>query len=247
MTVHVGALTRAQPPFRAEHIGSLLRPAALLQQRERFARGEISQDDLTEAENTAISQAIALQERLGLRFATDGEFRRRSYHSFFYQQLGDVRIDTVAGADAKGVQDGGGRGAQPVALIDSRLRWTHPINVDDFNFMCCVRIRGLTGPSDLSSLVADSKTCAVAPSNIAVGVFWNLRGRAKDLCLPVKGKTSRRKSMWQSVADARLMPPVPREALSRDRMSGRQSSPGRRRCRLRRRPRRTRRRIGREF
>jgi methionine synthase II (cobalamin-independent) len=46
--------------------------------------------ELTEAENAAISEAVALQERLGLRFVTDGEFRRRSYHSFFYQQLGEV-------------------------------------------------------------------------------------------------------------------------------------------------------------
>ena len=135
MNIRPGALTREQPPFRAEHIGSLLRPSALLAQRDRFARGEMSQDDLTEAENLAISQAIALQERLGLRFATDGEYRRRSYHSFFYQQLGEISIDTVAGESAKGVQNGGGRGAQPVALISSKLRWTHPINVDDFNFI----------------------------------------------------------------------------------------------------------------
>lgn len=135
MNVRVGAVTREQPPFRAEHIGSLLRPPALLAQRDRFARGEMSQDDLTEAENVAISQAIALQEQLGLRFATDGEYRRRSYHSFFYQQLGDVSIDMVGGVHAKGAQDGGGRGAQPVALIKSRLRRTHPINVDDFNFI----------------------------------------------------------------------------------------------------------------
>jgi 5-methyltetrahydropteroyltriglutamate--homocysteine methyltransferase len=132
MNVHVGALTREKPPFRAEHIGSLLRPAALLDQRARFARGEISRADLTAAENAAISDAIALQERLGLRFVTDGEFRRRSYHSFFYQQLGDLSIDTIAGADATG---GAGRGAQPMALIKSRVRWSHPINVDDFNFL----------------------------------------------------------------------------------------------------------------
>jgi 5-methyltetrahydropteroyltriglutamate--homocysteine methyltransferase len=132
MNVHVGALTREKPPFRAEHIGSLLRPAALLDQRARFARGEISRADLTAAENAVIADAIALQERLGLRFVTDGEFRRRSYHSFFYQQLGDLSIDTIAGADATG---GAGRGAQPMALIKSRVRWSHPINVDDFNFL----------------------------------------------------------------------------------------------------------------
>jgi 5-methyltetrahydropteroyltriglutamate--homocysteine methyltransferase len=47
MNVHVNSLTRDKPPFRAEHIGSLLRPAVLLEQRARFARGEISQNDLT--------------------------------------------------------------------------------------------------------------------------------------------------------------------------------------------------------
>ena len=78
MNIHAGAVTRAKPPFRAEHIGSLLRPKALLQQRARFARGEISQADLTTAEDAAISDAVGLQERVGLRFATDGEFRRRA-------------------------------------------------------------------------------------------------------------------------------------------------------------------------
>jgi 5-methyltetrahydropteroyltriglutamate--homocysteine methyltransferase len=134
MNIHVTS-TRNKPPFRAEHIGSLLRPTELLEQRSRFTREEISQDELTAAENAAIGNAIALQERLGLRFVTDGEFRRRSYHSYFYQQLGDLRIDTIAGSAAKGAQGGGGRGSQPVAVIKSRVRWSHPINVDDFNFL----------------------------------------------------------------------------------------------------------------
>src|SRR5262245_14233693 len=135
MNIHAGSVTSDKPPFRAEHVGSLLRPAALLEQRRRFARGEVSQADLLAAEDAAISEALELQERIGLRFATDGEFRRRSYHSFFYQQLGELSIDTVDGADARGAPDGGGRGAQPVALIKSRVRWTHPINVADFNFI----------------------------------------------------------------------------------------------------------------
>jgi 5-methyltetrahydropteroyltriglutamate--homocysteine methyltransferase len=132
MNIRAGALTRGKPPFRAEHIGSLLRPVALREQRGRFARDEISQNELTAAENAAIAEAIGLQERLGLRFVTDGEFRRSSYHSFFYNQLGDLSIDTVAGVDEQG---GVGRGAQPVAVVKSRVRWAHPINVDDFNFL----------------------------------------------------------------------------------------------------------------
>jgi 5-methyltetrahydropteroyltriglutamate--homocysteine methyltransferase len=127
-------LSQMKPPFRAEQIGSLLRPAALLDQRARFARGEIEQAALTRTEDQAIKDALALQQRVGLKFATDGEFRRRSYHSFFYRQLGDLSIDTVGGEDAKGGH-AGRRVSQPVALINSRVRWTHPINVADFEFI----------------------------------------------------------------------------------------------------------------
>lgn len=134
MNIRADITTRSHPPFRAEHIGSLLRPHELLQQRAAFARGEIGQAALTEAENKAIIDAVALQEKLGLRFVTDGEFRRRSYHSFFYSQLGELSIDTIAGADAQGAA-GGGRGAQPMALVNSRVRWTQPINVADFEFL----------------------------------------------------------------------------------------------------------------
>jgi 5-methyltetrahydropteroyltriglutamate--homocysteine methyltransferase len=123
-----------QPPFRAEHIGSLLRPKPLLDLRGQYNAGRVSRATLAEAENEAINDAVAMQERVGLKFATDGEFRRRSYHSFFYQQLGDIAIDTVAGADAKGA-GAGGRAAQPIAVIKSRVQWTHPIMADDYRFL----------------------------------------------------------------------------------------------------------------
>lgn len=124
----------ATPPFRADHIGSLLRPAPLLDARRRFEQGAIDQASLTRIEDAAIRDALAMQERIGLRLATDGEFRRRSYHSYFYRQLGDISIDTVGGEDAKG-GNAGHRGAQPVAFIRSRLKWTHPINAADSAFI----------------------------------------------------------------------------------------------------------------
>jgi 5-methyltetrahydropteroyltriglutamate--homocysteine methyltransferase len=175
MNIHADAVTRDKPPFRAEHIGSLLRPTALLEQRTRFARGEISQTDLIATEDAAISDALALQERIGLRFATDGEFRRRSYHSFFYQQLGDLSIDTVAGMDARGAPDDGGRGVQPVALIKSRVRWTHPINVADFNFLksrtkLLPKIT-IPGPCALHFRGGDAAVLAFAYRDI--GQFWD--------------------------------------------------------------------------
>jgi 5-methyltetrahydropteroyltriglutamate--homocysteine methyltransferase len=138
MSQEGAVLSRVNPPFRAEHIGSLLRPKWLLDQRSRFARGEISREALAAAEDAAIKEALALQERVGLKLATDGEFRRRSYHSFFHRQLGDIRIDTVAGEQAKGGTETGTigkRASQPTASINSRVQWTGPINVPDFKFV----------------------------------------------------------------------------------------------------------------
>jgi len=117
------------PPFRAEHVGSLLRPADLLELRQRFARGEIDQAMLTAAEDRAIEDAIALQSRVGLRLATDGEFRRQSYHGYFYRRLGGISFD----APANGTSDG--RAAQPTASIRSRIGWTATIHGEDFAFL----------------------------------------------------------------------------------------------------------------
>src|ERR1700735_3537134 len=112
----------AKPPFRAEHIGSLLRPVEMMAARDGFVRGKIDKAELTAAEDRAIRGAIALQEELGFKFVTDGEFRRRSYHSFFYRELGDLSIDTIGGTDAKGGGGGkGSRGARREGLINSSV------------------------------------------------------------------------------------------------------------------------------
>jgi 5-methyltetrahydropteroyltriglutamate--homocysteine methyltransferase len=126
--------SRATPPFRAEHIGSLLRPGTLLAQRAKPPRGEIDRATLIKVEDQAIRDALGLQERMGFKFATDGEFRRRSYHSFFYGKLGNISIDTVGGEEARAGTPGQ-RAAQPMALINSRVRWIEPINVPDFAFI----------------------------------------------------------------------------------------------------------------
>jgi 5-methyltetrahydropteroyltriglutamate--homocysteine methyltransferase len=162
----VTAAKAAHPPFRAEHIGSLLRPPQLMQERARFARGEIGQAELTKAEDAAIRDAIRLQEDLGFKFVTDGEFRRRSYHSFFYRGLGDLSIDRIGGADAVGAKNGGGRGTQPQAAIGSRVTWTHPINGGDAAFLKAhsdrlVKIT-IPGPCALHFRGGDAAVTAVA-------------------------------------------------------------------------------------
>jgi 5-methyltetrahydropteroyltriglutamate--homocysteine methyltransferase len=81
----------ARPPFRADHVGSLLRPPAVLQARKDFAAGKIDEVGLRSVEDEAIRDVVRMQRQVGLRSATDGEFRRQSWHMDFIYQLGGVR------------------------------------------------------------------------------------------------------------------------------------------------------------
>ena len=69
-------MQRERPPFRADHVGSLLRPAALREAREKRGKGEISAADLKAVEDREIERVIKKQEEVGLKAVTDGEFRR---------------------------------------------------------------------------------------------------------------------------------------------------------------------------
>ena len=81
---------RTRPPFRADHVGSLLRPPDLLAARDDHARGRIDDRRLAEVEDAAIRDAVAMQRQAGLRTATDGEFRRTSWHMDFIYRLGGI-------------------------------------------------------------------------------------------------------------------------------------------------------------
>ena len=81
---------RTTPPFRADHVGSLLRPPRLRQARDDFVAGVITALDLREIEDESIRQAVALQQEAGLRSVTDGEFRRASWHMDFIYQIGGI-------------------------------------------------------------------------------------------------------------------------------------------------------------
>src|SRR5690348_11786538 len=81
---------RARPPFRADHVGSLLRPPRLMQARADHAEGRIDAAALRAVEDDAIREAVAMQQDVGLQSATDGEFRRASWHMDFIYQLGGI-------------------------------------------------------------------------------------------------------------------------------------------------------------
>ena len=76
-------MKRTKAPFRADHVGSLLRPASLKQAREKRAKGEIGAADLKAVEDHEIERVIKKQEEVGLQAVTDGEFRRSWWHLDF--------------------------------------------------------------------------------------------------------------------------------------------------------------------
>jgi methionine synthase II (cobalamin-independent) len=77
-------MQRTKPPFRADHVGSLLRPAALKEARSKHAKGELTAAQLKEIEDREIEKVIKKQEEVGLKLATDGEFRRSWWHFDFF-------------------------------------------------------------------------------------------------------------------------------------------------------------------
>ena len=138
-------------PFRAHHVGSLLRPASLIAARDAYRDGRLGDDALRGAEDAAIREAVALQESLGLPVVTDGEFRRTWWHLDFLTAFDNVRrvppkvkarFHTHAGPlelEAPGLE------------VTGKLSRSRPILVDHFRFLssitCAVAKMTLPSPS----------------------------------------------------------------------------------------------------
>src|SRR5690349_5048363 len=96
---------RTAPPFRADHVGSLLRTAPLKEARTKFAGGQIDAAALRSVEDREIERIVRKQEDVGLKLATDGEFRRSWWHFDFFRGLKGVESFTTAtGIQFKGVE-----------------------------------------------------------------------------------------------------------------------------------------------
>jgi methionine synthase II (cobalamin-independent) len=123
------------PPFRADHVGSLLRPPELLQAREDFAAGRIDEAELQGIEDEAIRSVVQMQHDVGLQSATDGEFRRSSWHMDFIYQLGGIERAPgdmhVQFRNAEGVLE-----FTPAAIhVGEKVRLEQPIFKRDFEFL----------------------------------------------------------------------------------------------------------------
>ena len=125
---------RSKPPFRADHVGSLLRPKHLLEAREKLDKGEISAAELRHVEDEAIRHAVKRQEDVGLKSITDGEFRRRSWHMDFICRIGGV---VSAGTQVRPFHNEKGdvRNEIEVPKVVKRLRLEQPIFAEDFQFL----------------------------------------------------------------------------------------------------------------
>jgi 5-methyltetrahydropteroyltriglutamate--homocysteine methyltransferase len=126
---------RTTPPFRADHVGSLLRPPALLKARSEFEAGTISAKQLRAAEDDAIRDVVALQRAVGLQTATDGEFRRATWHMDFIYEIGGIE---KAAGDLK-VQFRNDQGTvewTPAALqVTEKLHLDHTIFGEAYRFV----------------------------------------------------------------------------------------------------------------
>ncbi|HYR01154.1 MAG TPA: 5-methyltetrahydropteroyltriglutamate--homocysteine S-methyltransferase [Casimicrobiaceae bacterium] len=131
---------RTTPPFRADHVGSFLRPPALLAARDRFAKGEITRAALRAEEDAAIRDIVRFQEDLGLSGITDGEFRRTYFHVDFLEQLDGVETKGGIAVRFHTVQ-GNVEFAPPVMKVTGPVRHAKPIQVADFEFLKTVTHR----------------------------------------------------------------------------------------------------------
>ena len=135
---------RTQPPFHAEHIGSLLRPARLRDAREAWAAGRLAQPELAKIEDECIREAVAMQERLGLPSVSDGEFRREHWMEGFHRAAdGFSKEKTVRGSFNFTLDDGEVQDTRPVPCLASKLKRKGWLVADEFAFLKSLNPRGV--------------------------------------------------------------------------------------------------------
>jgi 5-methyltetrahydropteroyltriglutamate--homocysteine methyltransferase len=129
---------RTTPPFRADHVGSLLRPVRLRQARDDYTAGLITAGDLRAVEDESILEAVALQQGVGLRSVTDGEFRRASWHMDFIYQIGG--IGQVPGHLVSRFRNADGtiEFTPPAIRVNRRITMDKTIFGDDFAFLASI-------------------------------------------------------------------------------------------------------------
>jgi methionine synthase II (cobalamin-independent) len=172
-------MTAAKPPFRADHVGSLLRPKQLLKAREDHQAGRISAAELRRVEDDAIRAAVRRQEEIGLEGVTDGEYRRASWHMDFLYQLGGVS-KVKDNLKVRFHNEKGDIEFTPAALrITGKLNLAKPIFAEDFAFLRSVAKAApkLTIPSPSMMHYRGGRAAIDASVYPGLEPFWDDLGR----------------------------------------------------------------------
>jgi len=125
----------SRPPFHADQVGSLLRPAELREARAKAKAGALSAEQLRAVENRAIERAVRKQEEIGLQSITDGEFRRDFWHLDFLKQLDGIELVRATGLTF-GADD-----VPPMASVSGKVACSRPIMVEHFTYLKSVTRR----------------------------------------------------------------------------------------------------------
>jgi 5-methyltetrahydropteroyltriglutamate--homocysteine methyltransferase len=139
-------MTPTRPPFRADHVGSLLRPQELLRARERRQSGELSATALRQIEDRCIRDVVKMQEDIGLQSITDGEYRRTIWHADFLRRIDGVTVKEGVAATG-GVTRRFQSGATEIERsptrfeITERLKHSHGIETENFKYLASVTQR----------------------------------------------------------------------------------------------------------
>lgn len=126
-------MSKVNPPFRADQVGSLMRPQALLAARQHAAAGDIDADELREIEDEQIARVIKQQESVGMQAVTDGEFRRAFFHLDFLEQLEGVTVTGTIEASSDAQETVGF--TPPKLSVTGKLRHVRDIQVADYNYL----------------------------------------------------------------------------------------------------------------
>jgi 5-methyltetrahydropteroyltriglutamate--homocysteine methyltransferase len=171
-----------KPPFRADQVGSLLRPAVLAGARAQFKQGALAADELRRIEDDCIRDIVEKQRSIGLRSITDGELRRDYWHIDFLRQLDGVTITSMADQS----RFGGTEEQPPVAGVTGRVACSRPIMVDAFAYL-----QSLTGAPTAGGVTA--KVTIPSPSMLY------MRGGRNSVSSAVYPDLAQ---FWQDVAAA---------------------------------------------
>jgi 5-methyltetrahydropteroyltriglutamate--homocysteine methyltransferase len=123
------------PPFRADHVGSLIRPPHLVEAHTASLQGMLPDADLHALEDAAIEDAIAMQERVGLVAITDGELRRNNWRDRFFERVDGFSKDKIESSFVFTEYSGRQRRGMPVPIVVGKLKRRRSLTADDFAFL----------------------------------------------------------------------------------------------------------------